>query len=458
MIALNRSLRALEQAHGVQLRISYGKVAEYQRRGVVHFHALIRLDRVDPAAPDAVLAPPSDITAADLAALVADAVQRTVFRTPDYADTSHSWLIRWGRQLDIRPLGLPGDEITAEAVAGYLAKYATKATEPSGLPVTGRMTEATAEQYSNPDTHLGRLIAFAYELGTRPEDWTTEQQRKDWRDTWGRLRRWTHMLAFGGHFATKSRRYSTTHKTLRTDRRTWRRTQQQEWRRRHQLDDDTDDDETTVDRLRPDSGRASAGTRPPTAQLSAQAAARARAYRALAREERSTCMTSARNRQPHETTRGAMNALLHTVEETAEILRISRWKVFALIRTNELRSVKIGGSRRIPRRSIEEYLERLLEGSALMPTERKRRRRANGRGSIYQRASDGKWVGSAYVYTTKGVRKRRPVYGNSFDEVREKLDKLKGDSGQRSPAAGPARPGAGLPELLAPGGRGGEAS
>jgi integrase len=63
-----------------------------------------------------------------------------------------------------------------------------------------------------------------------------------------------------------------------------------------------------------------------------------------------------------------------------------------------------------------------------MPTERKRRRRANGEGSIYQRASDAKWVGSAYVYTTKGVRKRRPVYGNSFDEVRGKLDKLKGDS------------------------------
>ncbi len=32
------------------------------------------------------------------------------------------------------------------------------------------------------------------------------------------------------------------------------------------------------------------------------------------------------------------------------------------------------------------------------------------------------------MFTTKGVRKRRPVYGNSFDEVREKLDKLKGDS------------------------------
>jgi integrase len=58
----------------------------------------------------------------------------------------------------------------------------------------------------------------------------------------------------------------------------------------------------------------------------------------------------------------------------------------------------------------------------------KRRRRANGEGSIYQRASDGLWVGMAYVFTTAGVQKRRPVYGHSFDEVRAKLDKLEGDS------------------------------
>jgi excisionase family DNA binding protein len=59
-----------------------------------------------------------------------------------------------------------------------------------------------------------------------------------------------------------------------------------------------------------------------------------------------------------------MNALLHTVEETAAILKISRWKVFELIRTNQLRSVKIGGSRRIPLRSIEDYIDRLMEGAA----------------------------------------------------------------------------------------------
>jgi excisionase family DNA binding protein len=59
-----------------------------------------------------------------------------------------------------------------------------------------------------------------------------------------------------------------------------------------------------------------------------------------------------------------MNALLYTVEEAAQLLNISRWKVFELIRTNELRSVKIGGLRRIPAKAIDEYVDRLMEGVA----------------------------------------------------------------------------------------------
>ncbi len=221
----------------------------------MHFHALIRLDAVDPADPDAILAPPDGITAADLVELVADATATTGFRTPDYADTTHSWPIHWGSQVDIRPLGLAGDQITSEAVAAYLAKYATKATEPTGMPITARMTAEAAEHFSDPDTHLGRLIAYAFQLGTRPRGWDTDQQKADWHDTWGRLRRWTHMLGFGGHFATKSRRYSTTHKTLRADRRTWRRTQQQDWRQRHHDEPEIDDRRDDVDRLRPHPGR-----------------------------------------------------------------------------------------------------------------------------------------------------------------------------------------------------------
>jgi hypothetical protein len=91
------------------------------------------------------------------------------------------------------------------------------------------MTGETAEYYSDPDTHLGRLVAYAYQLGTRPEGWTTDQQKQEWHDTFGRLRRWTHMLGFGGHFATKSRRYSTTHKHLRAARREYQRSTRADW-------------------------------------------------------------------------------------------------------------------------------------------------------------------------------------------------------------------------------------
>jgi hypothetical protein len=285
-IALTRALRPLERAHGVRLRVSYGKVAEYQRRGVVHFHALIRLDQVDDDDRDAILAPPADITTRDFAELVAEAITTTGFRTPDYADTGHTWPITWGPQLDVRPVNnLGAGAITSEAVAAYLAKYATKATEPAGLPVTGRMTPEAAEHYSDPGTHLGRLVAYAWQLGTPPADWTSDEQKQDWHDTFGRLRRWTHMLGFGGHFATKSRRYSTTHKAIRAARRTWHRTQQQDWRHRHGLDEHDDDTTLVVCQLT----LAGIGWNTTAdAQLAAGAAARAREHRALAREERTT--------------------------------------------------------------------------------------------------------------------------------------------------------------------------
>ncbi|MGH3702629.1 MAG: helix-turn-helix domain-containing protein [Pseudonocardiaceae bacterium] len=56
-----------------------------------------------------------------------------------------------------------------------------------------------------------------------------------------------------------------------------------------------------------------------------------------------------------------MTVVIYTVEEAAQMLKISRWKIFDLIRTNQLRSLKIGGLRRIPRTAIEEYITRLLE-------------------------------------------------------------------------------------------------
>lgn len=68
-----------------------------------------------------------------------------------------------------------------------------------------------------------------------------------------------------------------------------------------------------------------------------------------------------------------------------------------------------------------------------MPREPKQRQSAarrnpNGEGSIYQRSSDGRWVGQAYVLTTEGTRKRKFVYGATWEEAHTKLVDLKSRS------------------------------
>jgi integrase len=61
------------------------------------------------------------------------------------------------------------------------------------------------------------------------------------------------------------------------------------------------------------------------------------------------------------------------------------------------------------------------------------KRRANGQGSVYQRAN-GRWVGAAYVLMPDGSHRRRPVYGRTQDEVRKKLVQLQARSDQGIPA------------------------
>jgi integrase len=63
----------------------------------------------------------------------------------------------------------------------------------------------------------------------------------------------------------------------------------------------------------------------------------------------------------------------------------------------------------------------------------RRSRRRNGEGSVYQRKSDGLWVGATYVVTTAGVPKRKVVYGESWEEAREKLVQLVARSQQGIP-------------------------
>ena len=57
-----------------------------------------------------------------------------------------------------------------------------------------------------------------------------------------------------------------------------------------------------------------------------------------------------------ETPGGAPGQELLTVEQTAKILHISRDRVYYLIRSRQLRSIKIGKLRRIPRAWVADFV------------------------------------------------------------------------------------------------------
>jgi hypothetical protein len=104
------------------VRVSYAKIAEYQRRGLVHLHAVIRLDRAMPAYRAHEVKPPDERFTVEV---VEDAIRETVdVVSAPLSDELGGGRVRWGDELDIRPLG---DGSHRGEVAGYLAKYATKA-------------------------------------------------------------------------------------------------------------------------------------------------------------------------------------------------------------------------------------------------------------------------------------------------------------------------------------------
>jgi hypothetical protein len=205
--------RALGRLVGLQegelrrlVRISYAKVAEFQRRGAIHFHAVIRLDAATNCRCPACLAPPpAPFTAGLLEEALRQAVPVVRVPCPSLGDGGPGRYARWGEQLDVRNITRDDQEgeLSAEQVAGYVAKYATKATESFGSGLDHRLTADDLDCLDKLPAHVGELVRACWELGGRPE---LEGLR---------LRAWAHMLGFGGHWSTKSRRYSTTFGVLR---------------------------------------------------------------------------------------------------------------------------------------------------------------------------------------------------------------------------------------------------
>jgi hypothetical protein len=211
--AIERRLNQAARRRGLpRVRVSHGKAAEYQARGAVHFHVLLRLDGFDEHDPGRLLPPPPGITAADLDDATRHAASAIAYRTAPHRANPAGWPIGWGHELDVRVITLRGTgPITDLAVASYLAKYSTKGTEVTGH-ASARITRDTVKLYANcAGNHAERLIHACWALGAHP----------DYRS----LRRWAHMLGFGGHFLTKARAYSIRFRDLRDARIAYRRTQ-----------------------------------------------------------------------------------------------------------------------------------------------------------------------------------------------------------------------------------------
>ncbi|MYV43512.1 replication initiation protein [Streptomyces sp. SID1328] len=190
-------------------RVSFAKVAEYQKRGAVHFHAVIRLD-----GPEGGDTPPPAWATAEL---LTDAIHAatTAVRVDGPVIDGRAHVFTFGRQLDVRTIRSAdfdgGQELTERAVAAYIAKYATKGAETATGALDRPLKFAAELAQLDISDHARRLIRTAWTLGAR----------KDLEHL--RLRAWAHMLGFRGHFSTKSRRYSTTLGALRDARAEWRR-------------------------------------------------------------------------------------------------------------------------------------------------------------------------------------------------------------------------------------------
>jgi len=203
-IALRRAVKAHLRRIGSDpdtVRVSFVKVAEYQRRAVVHYHTLIRLDPNDndDTTPDR---PEYGMSATELVAIVRQAVKRVHLASGDRT-------LRFGTQIDVQPLtdaGDTGKHGLARRVAAYLAKYTTKSVAEFGIAARRISTEAIGEL--DIPAHTRRILSTLAKLAALPGN--------------AAMVGWLHTLGYRGHITTKSRRYSVTMTALRAARHHWR--------------------------------------------------------------------------------------------------------------------------------------------------------------------------------------------------------------------------------------------
>jgi hypothetical protein len=181
------------------VRLSYMKVVEFQRRGLVHLHVVLRADGRDGPTE----APPTWLDARVLSEAVGGALSRAAVGVPSVSGTTLG-RARWGREHDARVL-VGGDDADARAIAAYVAKYATKtADDTAWLAHPVRSAAQLARLELRP--HVASLVRVAWTLG----------QRKELAPL--RLGAHAHTLGYTGQFSSKSLLFSTTFGALRAAR------------------------------------------------------------------------------------------------------------------------------------------------------------------------------------------------------------------------------------------------
>jgi hypothetical protein len=200
------ALRALGSLLGMsarmavrQLRLSYVKVVEFQRRGSIHLHALVRTD----VRQDEHGVPPMGIDADLLAGALRIAARKVGAPLPGADDGRR---MAWGAQLDAAVVA--DVDNGRRRAAAYLAKYATKGSDGNGV-LDHRLRVGVPRDGRLP-RNLRSLVQTAWVLGDQSKFANL------------RLRLWAHTCGFRGHFLTKSRCYSTTFGALREERQRWR--------------------------------------------------------------------------------------------------------------------------------------------------------------------------------------------------------------------------------------------
>jgi replication initiator protein RepSA len=186
------------------MRVEYAKVAEYQARGVVHFHAVIRLD--GPEGPDT--EPPFGIDTDTLCEAITEAARTARVVMPAVQNEPKRTLC-WGTQLDLRPVAMDAGW-NDQRVARYIAKYATKGAEAVGTVNRPLRSIEHLHRVKGLSPQARNMIEVCWRLGRLEEL------------NWLKLRQWAHMLGYGGHFSTKSRQYSTTLTAIRASRAEYR--------------------------------------------------------------------------------------------------------------------------------------------------------------------------------------------------------------------------------------------